>query len=371
MYLAPARAIRRDTGIAVSVAPSKPICTRWEKGQGCVAQWGVEALGIGTGLGIGVVLAMVLAGCRPVAPDGAATSSTPVLASATKTPMVTERPCDLYLPPGEVEGETIQCGYVTVPWDRTGASDANAQLAFVILKAAGANPQPDAILHVAGGPGAGSTLRDAEVEFSKRYASLRQEHDIILYDQRGMGHSIPYFACAYPDESTLVPLAAELENRLGRSATDAELETAACAQGWADQGFPVQNINTQTSAADLVDLMAALDYPAYNLYGVSYGTRLLMALMHFVPDEPRVRSIVLDSPYPLPEDKVNDLAGTVEREYPALMGHLFAACGKDEVCAAVYPELRERFDALVSALAAAPIPLADGSDFTDEEFTRR
>ena len=116
--------------------------------------------------------------------------------------------------------------------------------------------------------------------------------------------------------------------------------------------------------------MAALDYPAYDLYGVSYGTRLLMALMHFFPDEARVRSIVLDSPYPLPEDQVNDVAASGELQYPALRDKLFAACALDTQCNSAYPDLSARYTALVAALEKAPMTLPDGSEFTAEEFQR-
>lgn len=304
-----------------------------------------------------VIVALLLAACTPV---------TRVPAASPRT----ARPCDLYLPRGEVEGETLTCGYVTVPWDRTDPASAKAQLAYIILKATGATPQPDPIVHVSGGPGAGSTLREPVLEFIQRYAPLRVDHDIILYDQRGMGHSEPFFACGYLGEAGAKALAPALEQRLGQPPTAAELQAAACEQEWSDKGYPASGLSTQASAADLVDLMAALDYPAYNLYGVSYGTRLLMALMHFFPNESRVRSVVLDSPFPLPEDQVNDLTGSVTLEYPALRDGLFAACAQDERCNGAYPDLSARYAALVARLAAAPMQLSDGSELTAEAFQR-
>lgn len=315
---------------------------------------------------IGVSVVGLLAACsRGVQPLA------PTLSPAAAAPHnVLERACDLYLTAGERAGETVRCGFVPVPWDRSQPTGAMADLAFIVLKATGDQPQPDAILHVAGGPGIGVTSRDAALELAIRYAPLRRSHDIIIYDQRGVGRSQPTFTCGYPDSDQATAVAAALQAQMGRAPTDSEVNGAFCEQDAAAQGFPTSEVSTATSAADLVDLMAALGYSGYNLYGISYGTRLLMALMHYYPDLPAVRSVVLDSPYPLPEDKVNDLAATAEAQFPALRAHMFDACAADAQCNADFPDLEGRYGRLVAALAAKPLPLPDGSLLTTEEFQR-
>ena len=309
-----------------------------------------------------LISGLLLLACAPVARP-----EPPASAAASQ---VSARDCDIYVPRNESVGKTILCGYVTVPWDRHNPSGGKAQLAYVILKALGPNPQPDPILHVAGGPGAGVTLRDAVVEFAKRYATLRKDRDIILYDQRGMGRSLPFFDCTISEQTAYDDAATALEQRLGRTPTELEIQNAACEQTWAQRGLPTAALSTPTSAADLVDLMTALNYPAYNLYGVSYGTRLLMSLMHYFPKETRVRSIVLDSPFPLPEDQVNHLAGSVAAEKAAQLDGLFTACAADAMCAQAYPDLKIRFDALVKAVTQKPLTLPDGSAVTAESLYR-
>jgi pimeloyl-ACP methyl ester carboxylesterase len=143
-----------------------------------------------------------------------------------------------------------------------------------------------------------------------------------------------------------------------------------CQQALAALGYPASGISTANSAADLVDLMAAVGYPAYNLYGISYGTRLSMALMHHFPDEPMVRSVVLDSPYPLPEDQVSGYSSAPLLYQQALFEAVFAACQADEACATAYPDLRARFDALVEKLDATPLNLDDGQTFGGDDLYR-
>ncbi len=65
--------------------------------------------------------------------------------------------CPFWPPPGEVEGQTIDCGYLVVPQDRSDPGGLKLRLAFAVLYASGANPAPDPIVYLEGGPG-GSAL---------------------------------------------------------------------------------------------------------------------------------------------------------------------------------------------------------------------
>ena len=265
----------------------------------------------------------------------------------TGTLRLEERPCDLFIPAGEVEGETIQCGYAIVPALREQPDSQPVKLAYVILKATGDDPVADPIVHIAGGPGAASTSRDAVLEFIRRYAPMREDRDIILYDQRGMGRSEPFFDCTqFLGDST------------DFSALDNDTKLiAACQKAMDDQGYPPEAFSTPVSAADLMDLMTVLDYPEYNLYGISYGTRLLMSLMHHFPQEAPVRAVILDSVDTLPEDVGNDLTGAGQLLQQDMFESVFAACAGDETCAADYPDLRAQFDALTEQLDQNPIQL--------------
>ncbi len=258
-----------------------------------------------------------------------------------------DRPCDLFIPAGEIEGETIQCGYVIVPAVRDQAESQPAKLAYVTLKATGDEPLDDPIIHIAGGPGIASTSRDVVLELARRYAPMREARDIILYDQRGMGRSQPYFDCyQFLDDAT------------DFSALDDESKlNTACQEAMDVQGYPPEAFSTAVSAADLNDLMATLDYPEYNLYGISYGTRLLMALMHYFPDQAPVRAIVLDSVDTLPENIGTELTAAAQLLQQEMFESVFTACAEDEACAVSYPDLRAQFDALTEQLDKNPIQL--------------
>jgi pimeloyl-ACP methyl ester carboxylesterase len=274
------------------------------------------------------------------------TLDAPAVETTVHPPALAERECDLFIPAGDVAGETILCGYLVVPAQRNDPESKDVKLAYVILKATGDNPSPDPIIHVSGGPGIASTSRTTVVEFINRYASMRKERDIVLYDQRGIGNSLPVMNCVdftEADPGDDVPSVADTYSR--------------CQEGMRNQGYPPEIFSTAVSAADLVDLMHALNYPAYNLYGISYGSRLLMSLMHDFPDEPLVRSIVLDSVDTLPEDIGTEYLTATQLLQQALFESVFDECAADPACAAAYPDLRARFSSLVEQLNQTPLTL--------------
>ena len=262
------------------------------------------------------------------------------------SPSLEERPCALWIPAGDVVDETVQCGYVVVPAERDNPQSEEVKLAYILLKATGDNPAPDPIIHVSGGPGISATTRLTVVELIKRYAPLRETRDIILYDQRGVGNSLPVLDCYL-----------FMGNDAGEELQSKAEELSRCQEAMRNQGYPPETFATAVSAADLLDLMHALNYPAYNLYGISYGSRLLMSLMHHFPNEPLVRSIMLDSVDTLPEDfSTAYIAGTYLLQQ-ALFESVFEACAANPGCAENYPDLRARFSVLARQLNQSPLKL--------------
>ena len=110
--------------------------------------------------------------------------------------------------------------------------------------------------------------------------------------------------------------------------------------------------NSVASAQDIAHLAEALGYTeGYNLYGTSYGTRLSQYAMRTNPEE--VRSVVLDGA--LAPSQANATTTFAKRFEQYL--NIFAQCAADEACNAAYPNLKERFAALLTKIEANPIVL--------------
>lgn len=268
----------------------------------------------------------------------------------------------------------IACGTVDVPENWSEPEGRRLQLGYVVLKSTGADPLPDPVVHLGGGPGL-SPVTAAEA-WANAFALLRQERDVVLFDQRGTRLSEPLRCEAYtavlavdsPTDKSSAPPAYPA----AISDPDALLQAArekygpvtdACVEDLLETGVDLTQYNSLASANDVVALVEALGYDTYNLYGVSYGTRLALEVMRSHP-ESGLRSVVLDSTYP-PEIKSYE-EFPQEPHQPAIQ--IFAGCAQDDACDAAYPDLKARFVALLARMRVEPVVVADGADITDRDL---
>ena len=199
---------------------------------------------------------------------GLAASPVPAKAQGP-LPYVESTPCWMALPDGVVEGQNIDCGYLFVPETRDDSSSPSIQLAYAVLYAPTESPQPDPVIYLAGGPG-GSAVKELDGWLDAPYL---QDRDLVLLDQRGTGYSLPTLNCP------------EME----QAVQDA---TQACRDRLVEEGVDLQAYSSVENAADVADLRVALGYDEWNLYGISYGTRLALTVMRDHPEG--VRSVVLE-----------------------------------------------------------------------------
>lgn len=263
---------------------------------------------------------------------------------------LTVRPCYAFMPRAEVEGQSFTCGTVHIRPDPDAPEAAPARLPVAILRATGPEPQRDPILLVAGAEAAGSTFPTALRHLAARFAPLRVERDVILYDPRGAGQSEPY-----PDCAELLPeLGDEAGAAAGRaSAAILDDEAAArCLAAAEAAGMPASGFGADRAAADLAELMGALGYETYNLYAVGGGARVALGLLGDKATAQAVKTLVLDAPRGAPGlglDNDPALAG------PDVFARAFQSCEADPVCAGAYPDALAGAEALLRALDEAPL----------------
>jgi pimeloyl-ACP methyl ester carboxylesterase len=242
-------------------------------------------------------------------------------------------------------GAAVECGYLVVPEDRGQPDGRTIRLAVAILKSRSDNPAPDPVVYLAGGPGA-SALRGVGGWLDTPFLESR---DFILLDQRGAGYSEPALNCPEIDEAVWhtfgLALSAEDEIAL-------EVEAAIkCRDRLVNEGVNLAAYNSAASAADLNDLRRVLGYREWNLYGISYGTRLALTAMRDYPGG--VRSVILDSTYPPRVGTYIEMVPNAAHAFDVL----FAGCAADPACNAAYPELKTMFYGLLNRMNANPIPI--------------
>lgn len=276
------------------------------------------------------------------------------------TPVFEEGDCpesDYY----DVDDLDAVCGTVAVPenWDDPG--EATVELAVMVLPALSDDPEPDPVVYLEGGPG-GDGLSSAG---SMAETSWRETRDIILYAQRGAGLSTPSLNCDASDDALEEFLPLEPESDEAEELSD-ELFVE-CRDDLLDQEIDLQQYNSANSAKDLSALRVALGdemgFEEWNLLGSSYGTRLALTALR---DEPEgIRTTTIDSVYP----PTKDLSVEVGLNAQAAFDNLFARCAADPQCNRDYPDLADRWDALVQQLEDDPVVIeaeAIASDLSGE-----
>jgi pimeloyl-ACP methyl ester carboxylesterase len=259
-------------------------------------------------------------------------------------------PCPFDLPQGQVEGESVDCGYLIVPENRFDPQTSSIRLAVAIFHPQDGITEPNPIIYLTGGPG-GSVLENVAQNFDVTFEPVvASGRDLIMLDQRGVGRSQPALDCP-----GFVDLSMDLLDRDidGKSISDSEVydllldESLKCEQELQEIA-DLSAYNTVANAADVNDLRIALGYDQVNLWGGSYGTRLAQGVMRDYPEG--VRSVVLDATYPLEVDLYQESPAN----YSRALNTLFENCTADAACNEAYPNLREVFFDTVEALNKEP-----------------
>jgi pimeloyl-ACP methyl ester carboxylesterase len=264
---------------------------------------------------------------------------------------VTVAACPRPLAPFEIEGRTVLCGRVAVPEDHARPEGRRLDLSFMVFGSRSVAPAADAVVHLHGGPGSGIVERASLT--STFFDKLRARRDIVAFDQRGVDTSGGGTRCVETVAGNVEAMAGVLRGQNNIPHLQADLMRA-CIAEVTRGGLDIANINTQQNARDVQAVMRALGYPAYNIYGISYGTKLGLEVMREAPEG--LRAVVLDSVAP-PHVPVYD---TLALPHAEAFQSIFDQCAAVPACDAAYPNLRARFWALFERLTDTPLQTSEG-----------
>lgn len=242
----------------------------------------------------------------------------------------------------------IECGILKVPEDRGQEDGPMIELHFAILRSSFEDTAPDPIIALSGGPGANALdMMDYWLGIFNTALAFR---DVIVLDQRGVGYSQPSLNCPELE----APYYANFAQNLSTVEQDQRFTQAlkSCRERLVQEGVNLSAYNSAASAADVDDLRRALGYSEWNLYGISYGTRLALTVMRDFPEG--IRSVILDSVYPPQVDLFSSMAVDMQRA----LNLLFERCAADAECSRDYPDLEWVLFEVVDEVDAEPVTLS-------------
>lgn len=244
-------------------------------------------------------------------------------------------------------GHRVDCGWMQMPESREAPSGRQVRFPVVIVRARSA-AKADPVFYLHGGPGGGvidglaQRLRDGELP-------LTADRDWIFFDQRGTGLSRPRLDCGRLELSDL-----------GLSSDLAVDDAIDCGRSLSSEGVDLAQYHSSVVVDDLLALRRALGVGRFNLYGVSYGGRVVLETMRRAP--PGLRAVVLDSPWAPEANWTQPLPGLVADQ----LRDVLALCDDDPDCHAEHPALAERLHQWLSVWLNQP-PTRRGHRYAAEE----
>src|SRR6516162_1370015 len=184
-----------------------------------------------------------------------------------------------------------ECTTLSVPVNYADPGGRHLSLALDMIPATAPVSQQQGILLVnPGGPGASGLSLAAEAADGLG-PNVARDYDIVGFDPRGVGSSVPRLSCdpgffAGP-RPNYIPASAAAEQVM---ITRAKTYAADCERQF---GWLLPNMTTENVARDMDAIRAAFGVSKINYYAFSYGTYLGQVYATLFPD--RVRRMALDS----------------------------------------------------------------------------
>ena len=244
------------------------------------------------------------------------------------------------------EGIRAECGNLFVAENRSKAKSRVLRLPVIIIKSTSSNPAPDPVFYTGGGPGAGSLGR---AQGARNLAPYTKDRDFIIFEQRGTRLANPSMTCPEVNDAHHAAAEKDLNDTQARKT---EIEAVKnCRDRLIDEGIDLAVYDSAASAADIEDLRRTLGIKQWNLYGVSYSTRLMLNYVREYPES--VRSVILDSVLPPTANYDETSVDGVVRS----LNLLFETCAADAHCRSAYPDIQKKFYSLVKNADEKPLEI--------------
>jgi len=256
----------------------------------------------------------------------------------------TDCPCPI--PEGLVEGRDLRCGYVEVPEFHTNPNGRTLKLQVAKVLSLSASTGNDPLVPLPTGPGSSAIDSFLPVMASPLGSKLRENRDVVIFEQRGLFYSEKNLVCREVHEWFGKRIFENLQgwDRIRKTAA----VFAECRKSLLKKDVDLNAYRYAESAEDLIMVLDALGYRKFNILGISAGTMLAQHLMKSHSD--RLRSVLINSVVRL--DK--PLRSLWPADSARHLEKLFALCAADKACNEAYPNLGDKLERTVRKLNAEP-----------------
>ena len=308
--------------------------------------------------GVGLLLVTAGSARAPTPPPADSTADRATIESAERGRwrfgQLDLQPCEVGAKRANgVPSQAAFCADFPVPEDWDHPAGRQIRLRVAIVRALAAEADRDLVVFLDGGPGGAATQDYPAV--ARALQPLRKRRHLLLIDQRGTGSSNPLECGEALALDTDDPGAQAHSARPGSSTSGAGNQDLAqverirsCAARLAPRAAP-QFYATTDAVRDLEAVRQALGAAAFDLVGVSYGTRVAQQYARRYPQA--VRSLVLDGPVPNRLALLSEHARNLEEVVQLRLGR----CRHDEACSRRFGDSYEGLRRVQAQLRRQPV----------------
>jgi pimeloyl-ACP methyl ester carboxylesterase len=235
-----------------------------------------------------------------------------------------------------------------VPEHASKPTGSTIALEVMVLPARQPPPTSEPIIFVDGGPGVSGIASVAAYQD----LAVRNKHDLVVFDQRGTGSSKPNLSCPESRKAQLGSFntADQPAKEMARIAK----KVATCFDRFRANGIDTAAYNTIEAANDVASIAKALKAPRVHLYGVSYGTRVVLETIR--SHSTMVTAATVDSVSP------PSATGVAPAEFlkdgQAGFEHLFKQCAAQPSCSADHGDLSKKLARLTTKFNQKPVTVS-------------
>ncbi len=234
--------------------------------------------------------------------------------------------------PGGTFSRKAECTQIYLPENYGEPSAKKIPIFVALLRSSAKKKQVDPMVLIAGGPGQSAT--ESFIFPGMGFHKVRQTRDIFLIDQRGTGKS-NRLACDLPID-------------IDSLSKDQQVSFVKACEAELSAGSDLRQYTTSVAVRDLETVRQQLGLTQWNLYGVSYGTRVAQHYLRRYPEA--VRSVVLDAVVP-PD---HPLGTEISLQSQRSLEQLIMRCENHEGCRQEFSNLRSGVAALMQDIKTAP-----------------
>jgi len=245
--------------------------------------------------------------------------------------------------------QNAQCGRFEVKENPQDPDSHMITLNVLLLPAVNPVPEKDPLFIVAGGPGQSAVVVAESVH--SIFNDIRKNRDIIFVDQRGTGKSNPLDCELESDASQQLPESEQ--NAFTRNAV------VQCIDKIKDRAA---YYTTNYAIADLDAVRAALGYEKINLWGGSYGSRVVLEYLRRYPTH--TRASVLDGVAPV----AIALPWAMETDGLAALQTINQQCAQVTACKNTYGDIVQKAQLVSNRLLTQPVTITIPHPRTQEKI---